>query len=85
MTFLTDVKFALRSLARTKWHFLQYAGARGVGISPPYPRFERFRSQARHFSGMGVYGGGDFKVTLEGRAERISGPAFPANISVCSA
>src|SRR5258708_25692902 len=25
-------------------YFLRYAGARGTGISPPYPCFERFRS-----------------------------------------
>ena len=52
---------------------LQSAGAKGTGISPPYPCFERFREQATTLAGVAAYGGGDFKVKMDGQAERVFG------------
>ncbi|MCU1276181.1 MAG: hypothetical protein JWO48_3612 [Bryobacterales bacterium] len=66
----------LRSLPVTDpagLYFLKYAGAKGIYLSPPYPCFERFRSQAKSISGVAAYTGGDFKIRIDGRTEQVFG------------
>jgi macrolide transport system ATP-binding/permease protein len=54
-------------------YFLQYAGAKGTGLSPPYPCFERFRGEATTLASVAAYGGGDFKIKMDGQGERVFG------------
>jgi predicted permease len=55
-------------------YFLRYAGPKGIGVSPPYPCFERIRSQAKSITGIAAYaGGGDLKIQMDGRVEQVSG------------
>ena len=53
-------------------YFLNNAGARAVGGAPPYPCFERFRSQSKSFTGMAAYAAVDFLIRIDGRVERVS-------------
>jgi hypothetical protein len=52
-------------------YFLDNAGARGAAGSPPYPCFERFRSQARSFEGIAAYASTDHGVRFDGRMEQV--------------
>ncbi len=55
-------------------YFLKYAGAKGIGFSPPYPCFERIRARAQSISGVAACGGGgDFNIQIDGQTERVSG------------
>jgi predicted permease len=54
-------------------YFLNNAGARGVGGSPPYPCFERFRSQAKSLAGIAAYAVGDFGIRVDGPIEQVDG------------
>jgi predicted permease len=56
-------------------YFLKYAGAKGIGIAPPYPCFERISAQAKSFTGVAAFAGGgsDLKIRLNGNMERAYG------------
>jgi predicted permease len=54
-------------------YFLNSAGSREVGGSPPYPCFERFRSQAKSLAGVAAYDGIDFGIRIDGRLEQVDG------------
>jgi len=65
----------------SRLYFLNHAGSRGTGGSPPYPCFERFRNEARSFSGMAAFAQSDPKVSINGNLEkpntlRVSGAYF---------
>lgn len=54
-------------------YFLNNAGARAIGGSPPYPCFERFRAQSKSFAGIAAYANGDFGIRIDGRMEQVDG------------
>src|SRR5580692_13207506 len=45
-------------------YFLNNAGAREVGQSPPYPCFERFRLLAKSFAGIAAYATNDHGIRI---------------------
>jgi predicted permease len=59
--------------------FLNNAGAREVGGSPPYPCFERFRSLAKSFTGIAAYAPNDFGIRIDGPIEQVMGATVSAN------
>ena len=62
-------------------YFLNNAGAREVGISPPYPCFERFRSLAKSFTGIAAYSDhNDFGIRFDGPIEQVDGVAASGNL-----
>jgi predicted permease len=60
-------------------YFLNNAGARAVGGSPPYPCFERFRSLAKSFSGIAAYSDNDFGIRIDGAMEQVDAAAVSGN------
>jgi predicted permease len=60
-------------------YFLNNAGAREVGGSPPYPCFERFRSQATSFTGIAAYSAHDFGIRIDGPMEQVDGATVSGN------
>jgi len=58
-------------------YFLNNAGARERGGSPPYPCFERFRALAKSFTGIAAYTSADHGIRIEGTVEQVDG----ANVS----
>ncbi|HSW49535.1 MAG TPA: ABC transporter permease [Bryobacteraceae bacterium] len=57
--------------------FLDNAGTKGAASAPPYPCFERFRSQAESFEGMAAYATmGHSLIRIDGRLERASTSAI---------
>src|SRR5450432_4513283 len=60
-------------------YFLNNAGARAVGGSPPYPCFERFRSLAKSFSGIAAYSDNDFGIRIDGPIEQVDAAAVSGN------
>lgn len=54
-------------------YLLQTAGAKGIAVAPPYPCFERFRTQSTLLAGAAAYGGGHFKIRIDGRPEQVDG------------
>ena len=59
--------------------FLNNAGAREVGGSPPYPCFERFRSLAKSFTGMAAYATNDFGIRIGSAMEQVDGAVVSGN------
>ena len=55
----------------SRLYFLNNAGSREVGGSPPYPCFERFRAQSQSFAGMAAYAIGDHGIRIGGRIEQV--------------
>jgi predicted permease len=61
-------------------HFIANAGERGVGGSPPYPCFERFRDQSQSFVGMAAFTGlGNPRLTIDGSLEETTGQRVSGN------
>jgi predicted permease len=60
-------------------YFLNNAGAREVGQSPPYPCFERFRAQAESFTGIAAYSANDFGIRIDGAMEQVDGTGVSGN------
>jgi predicted permease len=60
-------------------YFLNNAGAREIGGSPPYPCFERFRSFAKSFTGIAAYAANDFGIRIDGRIEQVNGAVVSGN------
>ena len=60
-------------------YFLNNAGAREVGQSPPYPCFERFRSQAGSFTGIAAYSANDFGIRIDSPMEQVDGTVVSGN------
>ena len=60
-------------------YFLNNAGAREVGGSPPYPCFERFRSLAKSFTGIAAYAPNDFGIRIDGPIEQVDGARVSGN------
>ena len=60
-------------------YFLNNAGAREVGGSPPYPCFERFRSLAKSFTGMAAYATNDFGIRIGSAMEQVDGAVVSGN------
>ncbi|MGA2116843.1 MAG: ABC transporter permease [Bryobacteraceae bacterium] len=60
-------------------YFLNSAGARGVRVSPPYPCFERFRSQATFFAGIAAFSAHDFGIRIDGPMEQVDGATVSGN------
>jgi len=60
-------------------YFLNNAGAREVGGSPPYPCFERFRALAKSFTGMAAYSSNDHGIRIDGVVEQVDGAAVSDN------
>ncbi|MFC5864325.1 ADOP family duplicated permease [Acidicapsa dinghuensis] len=56
-------------------YFLKYAGAKGIGLAPPYPCFERLHAQSKSFTSMAAFAGGPYelKVRIGGSLERAFG------------
>src|SRR5436305_7619262 len=48
-------------------------GKEGGGSGPPYPCYERLRDNSHYFSGMAVFSGDRFKVTIDGVQEEMGG------------
>jgi len=72
----------LRSLPVTdpaSLYFLNSAGARQVGGSPPYPCFERFRSLTKSFTGIAAYAPNDFGIRIDGPIEQVDGARVSGN------
>jgi predicted permease len=51
--------------------FLDTVGTGGPNGAPPYPCFERFRDQARSFTGMSALYAEDEKVMVDGQLEKV--------------
>lgn len=60
-------------------YFVENAGARGGGGSPPYPCFERFRAQAKSLAGISAYAWGDFGIRIDGPIEQVDGARVSGN------
>jgi predicted permease len=61
-------------------YFLKYAGAKGVGISPPYPCFERFKSQAKSIAEIAAYTVYDkANIKVDRRLEQVAGARTSGN------
>src|SRR5450432_2278941 len=60
-------------------YFLNNAGARAVGGSPPYPCFERFRSLAKSFTGIAAYSANDFGIRIDSAIEQVDGAGVSGN------
>jgi predicted permease len=60
-------------------YFLNNAGARAVGQSPPYPCFERFRSLAKSFTGIAAYADNDHGIRIDGPIEQVDGATVSGN------
>ena len=60
-------------------YFLNNAGAREVGQSPPYPCFERFRSLAKSFTGIAAYASNDHGIRIDGPIEQVDGATVSGN------
>ena len=60
-------------------YFLNNAGSRDVGGSPPYPCFERFRSFARSFTGIAAYATNDFGIRIDRSMEQVDGAVVSGN------
>lgn len=60
-------------------YFLNNAGAREVGGSPPYPCFERFRSVAKSFTGIAAYATNDFGIRIGSAMEQVDGAVASGN------
>ncbi len=60
-------------------YFLNNAGARETGGSPPYPCFERFRSLAASFSGIAAYSANDFGIRIGTAIEQVDGAGVSGN------
>ncbi|MGH7542106.1 MAG: ABC transporter permease, partial [Gemmatimonadota bacterium] len=53
--------------------FLQVAGSEGRGGAPPYPCFERIRSETTPFSGMAAFAADELRVEIDGTPEQVFG------------
>jgi hypothetical protein len=53
--------------------FLHTAGTEGRGGAPPYPYFERFRSETSSFAGMAAFAADELRVEVDGMVEQVSG------------
>ena len=60
-------------------YFLNNAGAREVGGSPPYPCFERFRALAKSFTGIAAYSANDHGIRIDGTMEQVDGATVSGN------
>ena len=60
-------------------YFLNNAGARDVGGSPPYPCFERFRSLTKSFTGIAAYATNDFGIRIGSQMEQVNGAVVSGN------
>ena len=60
-------------------YFLNRAGALGVGLSPPYPCFERFRSLTNVFTGIAAYSDNDHGIRIDGVIEQVDGAVVSGN------
>lgn len=60
-------------------YFLNNAGAREVGGSPPYPCFERFRSLAKSFTGIAAYSTNDYGIRIGSAMEQVDGAVVSGN------
>src|SRR5213592_433022 len=52
---------------------LQGAGTEGRRGAPPYPFFDRLRSQAHSFTGMAAFAADELKVEVAGTVEQVFG------------
>lgn len=53
--------------------FLSSAGTEGRSGSPPYPCFERFRNEAKSFSGVAAFAQDELRIEVEGVPEQVFG------------
>jgi predicted permease len=53
--------------------FLQVAGSEGRSGAPPYPCFERLRSETSSFDGMAAFAADELRVEVGGRVEQVFG------------
>ncbi len=60
-------------------YFLNNAGAREVGQSPPYPCFERFRTLTDSFAGIAAYSDNDFGIRIDSAIEQVDGTGVSGN------
>lgn len=66
----------LRLLPVEKPHelvFLNSAGTEGPSGAPPYPCFERFRTETSSFAGMAAFASDETKVEVDGQVEQVFG------------
>jgi predicted permease len=59
--------------------FLQAAGSEGRAGAPPYPCFERLRSETTAFTAMAAFAADDLRVELDGRPEQVFGQVTSGN------
>lgn len=53
--------------------FLRSHGPGGTGVAPPYPVFQRFRSEAPSFTGMAAFAADELRVDVDGTLEQMFG------------
>ena len=59
--------------------FVRTAGDRGLGGAPPYPYFERIRSEGSAFSGMAAFATDELRIALDGSVEQVFGQVASGN------
>ncbi len=72
----------LRSLPVTRPEelvFLTVAGTEGRTGAPPYPCFERVRSEAPAFAGMAAFAADELRVEIDGAVEQVFGQVASGN------
>ena len=53
--------------------FVRTAGGRGLGGAPPYPYFERIKSETSALAGMAAFAADELRVEVDGTVEQVFG------------
>jgi predicted permease len=59
--------------------FLQVEGSEGRGGAPPYPCFERLRTEAQAFAGLAAFATDHLRVEIDGGVEQVFGQVASGN------
>lgn len=59
--------------------FVRTAGARGLGNAPPYPYFDRIRSESSSFAGMAAFAADELRIDVGGSVEQVFGQVSSGN------
>ncbi len=59
--------------------FLHSAGTEGTSGAPPYPCFERWRSETTAFAGMAAFATDEGRLEVDGRLEQVFGQVVSGN------
>src|SRR5688572_8356453 len=59
--------------------FVRTAGARGLGNAPPYPYFDRIRSESSSFAGMAAFAADELRIDVGGSVEQVLGQVSSGN------